>query len=127
MFKLLMATSVAILTCAAAGSAQGAVTVFGGGLAQACSKAAMSGEDDVKFQEVCTLALDTEAMAPRDRWPYGSASSSPSSPRSSIAGSLPGEPGAHIAAAPPSLPLPGHPLTRWRSSSAMASDVCVAG
>ena len=67
MFKLLMATSVAILTCAAAGSALGAVTVFGGGLAQACSKAAMSGEDDVKFQEVCTLALDTEAMAPRDR------------------------------------------------------------
>ena len=65
MFKLLAATSFAILICA--GSAQGAVTVFGGGLAQACSKAAISGEDDIKYQEVCTLALDTEFMAPRDR------------------------------------------------------------
>lgn len=65
--KLLVATSVAVLSWIAVGSAHGAVTVIGGGLAQACSKAAMSGEDDVKFQQVCTLALDTEFMSPRDR------------------------------------------------------------
>lgn len=67
MLKLVMATSVAVLSWIAAGSAHSAVTVIGGGLAQACSKAAMNGEDDVKFQEVCTLALDTEFMSPRDR------------------------------------------------------------
>lgn len=67
MLKLLMATSIAVLGWTAVGSAHGAVTVIGGGLAQACSKAAMGGEDDVKFQEVCTLALDTEFMSPRDR------------------------------------------------------------
>lgn len=65
--KLMVATSVAVLSLIAAGSAHGAVTVIGGGLAQACSKAALSGEDDVKYQEVCTLALDTEVMSPRDR------------------------------------------------------------
>jgi tetratricopeptide (TPR) repeat protein len=67
MLKLLTATSIAVLSWTAAGSAEGAVTVIGGGLAQACSKAALAGEDDVKFQEVCTLALDTEFLSPRDR------------------------------------------------------------
>ena len=65
MFKLL--TSALLLSFAAAGAAQGAVTVIGGGLAQACSEAAMGGEDDPKFQQVCTLALETEIMKPRDR------------------------------------------------------------
>ena len=48
-------------------AARGAVTVIGGGLAEACSQAAMAGEDDPRFQELCTLALDTELLNPRDR------------------------------------------------------------
>jgi tetratricopeptide (TPR) repeat protein len=67
MFKLLAATGALLLSWAAASSADGAVTVIGGGLAQACSEAAMDGEDDPKFQQVCTLALETEIMKPRDR------------------------------------------------------------
>ena len=58
---------VAFAALSFAGVAQGAVSVIGGGLAEACSKAAMGGEDDPKFQEVCTLALETELMNVRDR------------------------------------------------------------
>lgn len=50
-----------------AGSAQAAVTVIGGGLAQACSQAAVGGESDFKFQQLCTDALDSEFMNARDR------------------------------------------------------------
>lgn len=67
MLKLAMATCVAVLSSITVGAAHGAVTIVGGGLAEACSKAAMSGEDDVKFQEVCSQALSTEFMSPRDR------------------------------------------------------------
>ena len=57
----------AALGLAAAGEAQGAVTVIGGGLAQACSEAAVGGENDARFVEVCDQALETEFMKPRDR------------------------------------------------------------
>lgn len=56
-----------VLAAAVASEAEGAVTVLGGGLAEACSKAARDGEQDVQFEKVCTLALDSEAMSPRDR------------------------------------------------------------
>lgn len=65
MWKTLLVAGIA--TFAAAGSAQAAVTVIGGGLAQACSQAAIGGEDDPKFQELCTLALETEFLNSRDR------------------------------------------------------------
>lgn len=65
MWKLLLVAGVVAL--ATAETADGAVTVIGGGLAQACSKAAVSGESDSKFQEVCTLALETEFLNSRDR------------------------------------------------------------
>lgn len=64
MWKTLLAATVAALT---AGSANAAVTVIGGGLAQACSRAAIGGENDPKFQEICTLALETEYLNARDR------------------------------------------------------------
>jgi tetratricopeptide (TPR) repeat protein len=64
MFRML---ALAALSIAVAGSAQAAVTVIGGGLAQACSKAAIAGENDAKFQELCTLALETEFLNTRDR------------------------------------------------------------
>lgn len=65
MWKAVLVAGVA--TFLAAGSANAAVTVLGGGLAQACSRAAVSGERDPKFQELCTLALETEYMNARDR------------------------------------------------------------
>ncbi|WP_340644324.1 hypothetical protein [Phenylobacterium sp.] len=50
-----------------AGSAQAAVTVIGGGMAEACSRAAVGGESDLKFQQLCTDALDGEFLNARDR------------------------------------------------------------
>ncbi|MAK81730.1 hypothetical protein [Phenylobacterium sp.] len=52
---------------AAAGSAHGAVTVIGGGMAEACSKAAVGGQSDERFEEFCDLALETEFLNARDR------------------------------------------------------------
>jgi tetratricopeptide (TPR) repeat protein len=57
----------AILALAFAGEAQAAVTVIGGGLAQACSVAAMAGKSDQRFEKLCTEALDTEFLNSRDR------------------------------------------------------------
>ena len=63
-------------TCAAAGAAvllgsagtgHAAITVLGGGYAQACSEAALSGEVEKRFEDLCTLALDTEILDLRDR------------------------------------------------------------
>lgn len=59
------AGALAVALCA--GSAQAAVTVIGGGMAEACSEAAISGESDIKFQQLCTDALDSEFLNARDR------------------------------------------------------------
>jgi tetratricopeptide (TPR) repeat protein len=58
---------IAIAALAAAGSANAAVTVIGGGLAQACWRAAINGERDKKSEDVCTTALETELLNNRDR------------------------------------------------------------
>ena len=50
-----------------AGAAQGAVTVIGGGMAEACSRAAVNGESDKRFEEFCDIALETEFLNSRDR------------------------------------------------------------
>lgn len=47
--------------------ARAAVTVIGGGLAEACSKAALSGKTTVTDERLCTQALETELLSPRDR------------------------------------------------------------
>lgn len=57
----------AVALALAAGSSQAAVTVIGGGLAQACSDAAVGGETDLKFQDLCTQAMETEFLNDRDR------------------------------------------------------------
>lgn len=67
MIKALIAAVGGALVLGAAGGAQAAVTVLGGGLAEECSRAAVAGESDQKFDEVCTLALETEVMNARDR------------------------------------------------------------
>lgn len=50
-----------------AGQAEAAVTVLGGGMAQACSNAAIAGYSDFRFEKVCTMALETENLNLRDR------------------------------------------------------------
>lgn len=62
-----VSTAGALALALAAGSAQAAVTVIGGGMAQACSEAAVGGESDIKFQRLCTEALDSEFLSARDR------------------------------------------------------------
>jgi tetratricopeptide (TPR) repeat protein len=51
----------------AAGQARASVTVIGGGLAEACSKAALAGASAYRYEQICTDALDTELLTPRDR------------------------------------------------------------
>jgi tetratricopeptide (TPR) repeat protein len=54
-------------SAAIAGPAAGSVTVIGGGLAHECSEAALGGESAIRFEAVCTQALETELLNPRDR------------------------------------------------------------
>jgi tetratricopeptide (TPR) repeat protein len=66
MFKTPLIAAAALLALAAT-SAQASVTVIGGGMAQACSKAALGGETEAKFEAICTMALDSELLSLRDR------------------------------------------------------------
>jgi tetratricopeptide (TPR) repeat protein len=50
-----------------AGAARASVSVIGGGLAEACSKAAMAGLSDYRYEQTCTKSLEAEMLAPRDR------------------------------------------------------------
>ena len=61
------AALVATAALMAANGAQAAVTVIGGGLAEACSKAALTGKTEARFERVCTEALETESLSARDK------------------------------------------------------------
>jgi len=52
---------------ALAGASQAAVTVLGGGMARQCSEAALGGEANAKYDDICTQALETELLNLRDR------------------------------------------------------------
>jgi tetratricopeptide (TPR) repeat protein len=65
--RRLMICVVAAAALAAAGEARASVTVIGGGLAEACSKAALAGKTEVTFERICTQALETEMLSARDR------------------------------------------------------------
>lgn len=52
---------------AAVAPASGASLVLGAGLATVCSKAALAGRNDLKSIDTCTMAIETQAMGPRDR------------------------------------------------------------
>lgn len=67
MIKAFSALAALALATGFAGAAQAAVTVIGGGLAEDCSKAAVSGESDQRFDELCTMALESEDLNVRDR------------------------------------------------------------
>jgi tetratricopeptide (TPR) repeat protein len=59
---------VAALAALAVGTgARAAVTVIGGGQAEACSKAALAGKTEPSFEKICTMALETEMLSARDR------------------------------------------------------------
>ena len=64
---LRLATVVVAAVTGSAAASQAAVTVIGGGMAQACSVAAITGQSDFKAEKLCTDALDTEFLDMRDR------------------------------------------------------------
>jgi len=55
----------AVLAFASAAGA--AVTVIGGGFAEACANAAITGKSERRFEALCTQALSDEMMNSRDR------------------------------------------------------------
>ena len=57
----------AVAALMAAAEARASVTVIGGGLAEACSRAALSGKSDVRLELSCTEALEKEMLNSRDR------------------------------------------------------------
>jgi len=65
MRRLMLCVGAAALL--AAGAAKASVTVIGGGLAEACSQAALAGKSDTLSERNCTTALETEMLSPRDR------------------------------------------------------------
>lgn len=65
MNKLVFGLAAAALMASA--QAHASVTVIGGGLAEACSKDALSGKTSSQFERTCTEALDTESLNARDR------------------------------------------------------------
>jgi tetratricopeptide (TPR) repeat protein len=65
MSRLIGVSVLAACACVAA-SADASVTVLGGGFADACSRAAIVGESDARFEAVCTRALDEERLGAYD-------------------------------------------------------------
>jgi tetratricopeptide (TPR) repeat protein len=65
--KRLMVFAALTASLAFAGAASAAVTVIGGGLAEACANAALTGKSDYRFEVLCTRALDDEMLSARDR------------------------------------------------------------
>jgi tetratricopeptide (TPR) repeat protein len=69
--KQLMMGATALMAFGAAlslgGAARASVTVIGGGLAETCSKAALSGKTGLPMEATCTEALDKETLTSRDR------------------------------------------------------------
>jgi len=59
--------AVAIAALMVGAQARASVTVIGGGLAEACSKAALSGKSGIRLEDACTDALDKEMLNSRDR------------------------------------------------------------
>ena len=57
MKRLILSTAFVGAALAFASSAGAAVTVIGGGLAEACANAAITGKSDRRFEDLCTQAL----------------------------------------------------------------------
>jgi tetratricopeptide (TPR) repeat protein len=65
--KRLIMGAAAVAALMVAAEARASVTVIGGGLAEACSRAALSGKSDVRLELSCTEALEKEMLNSRDR------------------------------------------------------------
>jgi tetratricopeptide (TPR) repeat protein len=63
--RTLLALTTAV--CFVAGPTWAAVTIIGGGQAQACYQAAKAGKSDKDSENACNSALDSEMMMPSDR------------------------------------------------------------
>ncbi len=66
MRKLLITAGLAVLGLGSQ-TAHAASTVFGGGMAEACSRAAIRGEVSASYERICTQSLQTEFLETRDR------------------------------------------------------------
>ncbi|THD82585.1 MAG: tetratricopeptide repeat protein [Phenylobacterium sp.] len=62
-----LAAVAAVTLLAGATPARASVTVIGGGLAEACSKAAMAGSSNIRDEAGCSQALSEEMLSPRDK------------------------------------------------------------
>ena len=67
MKRLILSTALIGATLAFASAAGAAVTVIGGGQAEACANAALTGKSDRRFELLCTQALQEEILSSRDR------------------------------------------------------------
>jgi tetratricopeptide (TPR) repeat protein len=63
----LILCAAAIAAVAAGTGARASVTVIGGGQAEACSRAALAGHSEPRFENICTKALEEEQLDARDR------------------------------------------------------------
>ena len=63
----LLAFVAAATVAGSATASQAAVTVIGGGMAHECSVAALDGLSALKYEAICTMALDSELLSLRDR------------------------------------------------------------
>lgn len=63
----LILCAAALAGLAVAGPTRASVTVIGGGQAEACSKAALAGKSEFRFEAPCTKSLEEEQLSPRDR------------------------------------------------------------
>jgi tetratricopeptide (TPR) repeat protein len=62
-----LAVGAALALLAAAGEAQGSVTIIADGQAKACERAAVRGEHNLIYERACTVALETEPLGAHDR------------------------------------------------------------
>lgn len=65
--KLLIVFAAAAAAALFATEARASVTVIGGGLAEACSRAALTGKAAFRFEAACTQSIETEQLNARDR------------------------------------------------------------
>src|SRR4051794_29067971 len=64
--RLILGAAAAVALIAG-GEARASVTVIGGGLAEACSRAALSGKSGIRREDPCTEALEKEMLTSRAR------------------------------------------------------------
>lgn len=67
MKRLIVGLAAVLGVALSAGAAKASVTVIGGGLAEACSKATLAGQSTLRVEALCTDAIGEELLSPRDK------------------------------------------------------------